>query len=166
MIMTFAYYSNYADSYDIDCFFRIGDLAFHFASNGQPIPKFISRNTNWDIQRAVSELLPDIKEEIVTNRNIILYLIRKEFEGMTFNSEYFIEEYPDIDILIENYAESFEEMARIGFVSMDLDKNNIFHIIARPIGQKIPEAIRQMLPETNLNELELMGYHIEQIKHV
>lgn len=31
------YYSNYAATRDIDCFFRIGDIAYHFASNGHPI---------------------------------------------------------------------------------------------------------------------------------
>lgn len=55
------YYSNYAESHDIDCFFKANGVAYHFASNGHPIPDFILRNKNIEIQNVVYELLPNAK---------------------------------------------------------------------------------------------------------
>ncbi len=60
------YYDNYAQSRDIDCFFRIGNRAFHFASNGQPIPRFITKDINQEIQFRVYRLLQDKRNDIIT----------------------------------------------------------------------------------------------------
>ena len=53
------YYSNYVATRDIDCFFKIGNVAYHFASNGQPIPDFITRKRNIAIQEAIYSLIPE-----------------------------------------------------------------------------------------------------------
>lgn len=52
----------------------------------------------------------------------------------------------DIDKMVKEYAASFVDMARLGFVSMDVDSEGRFCIIAEP-KEGIPEEILEMLPE-------------------
>lgn len=140
------YYSNYAETRDIDCFFKVGGTAYHFASNGQPIPAFITRKTNIQVQNAVYKLL-NVQDEVVTNRQIVQELIMKEFnaiEGADVDKSDLRE---SIDRMISEYAESFESMARLGFISMDFDDEGVYHVIATPKGQKVPDVIMDMLPE-------------------
>ena len=49
--------------------------------------------------------------------------------------------------MINDYAESFKAMAKLGLVSMDLDDEGVYHVIARPAGRHVPENIMRMLPE-------------------
>lgn len=72
------YYSNYAATRDIDCFFRIGNVAYHFASNGQSIPKFITRKRNIAIQDLVYEMIPGAHEHVTIHKEVIEELIEKE----------------------------------------------------------------------------------------
>ena len=74
------YYSNYANTRDIDCFFRIGNVAYHFASNGQPIPPFITRNTNLKIQTAVYALQTDSMGDVDVRRDVAIGLIQNEID--------------------------------------------------------------------------------------
>ena len=74
------YYSNYANTRDIDCFFRIGNIAYHFASNGQPIPPFITRNTNLKIQTAVYALQTDSMGDVDVRRDVAIDLIQNEID--------------------------------------------------------------------------------------
>lgn len=74
------YYSNYANTRDIDCFFRIGNVAYHFASNGQPIPPFITRNTNLKIQTAVYALQTDSMGDVDVRRDVAIDLIQNEID--------------------------------------------------------------------------------------
>ena len=141
------YYSNYAETRDIDCFFRAGGKAYHFASNGQPIPAFITRKTNMRVQDVVYELLENAKGEVEVNTQIVRELIQKEFDGIEGAEADKTDLREDIDKMVGEYAESFEGMARLGFVSMDLDEEGIFHVIAMPKGQKVPDRIMEMLPE-------------------
>lgn len=137
------YYANYADARDIDCFFRVGDVAYHFASNGQPIPQFITRKTNIAVQDAVYEALENAKGDVVVNDVVVREMILREItsaEGTVLEHRVPVE-------MINDYAESFKAMAKLGFVSMDLDDEGVYHVIARPAGQHVPENIMRMLPE-------------------
>lgn len=140
------YYSNYTDTRDIDCFFRVGNVAYHFASNGQPIPSFIKRKTNMAVQEAVYELLENAKGEVVVNDVIIRQLILKELEGLEGAKADSLDERGGIDAMIIDYADSFKSMARLGFISMDLDEDGIYHVIATPTDQVVPDRIMKLLP--------------------
>ena len=149
------YYSNYTNSRDIDCFFRVGNVAYHFASNGQPIPQFITRKTNLKILEEVYQALPYARGEVDTRIKTIRGLIFKELGdiGQIANSQF--DERVNIERMIEDYADSFKEMARLGFVSMDLDENGNFHIIATPKGQVISQDVLGMLPEVQAEEINI-----------
>ena len=124
------YYSNYAETRDIDCFFRVGDKAYHFASNGQPIPAFVTRKTNMRVQDAVYELLENAKGEVEVNTQIVQELIQREFDGIEGAEVDKADLHEGIERMIVDYAESFVGMARLGFVSMDLDGEGVFHVYA------------------------------------
>lgn len=140
------YYSNYAESHDIDCFFRVGDVAYHFASNGQRIPDFILKNQNIEIQNAVYELLPNAKGACVVRWETIMELLNQELNNLDNNDGFPFDDRYDINKIVEDYAASFIEMARLGFVSMDVDDEGCFHIIAEP-QEEISDNILKMLPE-------------------
>lgn len=137
------YYANYAETRDIDCFFRVGDAAYHFASNGQPIPQFITRKTNMAVQDAVYEALENAKGDVVVNDVVVRELILREITGA---EETELKQRVPVE-MIANYAESFKAMAQLGFVSMDLDEEGVYHVIAKPAGQHVPENIMRLLPE-------------------
>ena len=146
------YLSNYLDSYDIDCFFKVGTVAFHFASNGQQIPRFITRDSNIKIQNMVRELRPSEQDEFELFPETIMNLI--QYEIVEVLQEIKIDNESVLQTMISNYAESFIEMARLGFVSMDLDLDGKFNIICKPCGQRPPAEIMAMLPEVDYNFLE------------
>ena len=142
------YYSNYADSHDIDCFFRIGADAFHFASNGQPIPDFILRSKNIEIQNAVYERLESAQGEVNVHKDAVNELIRRELDGLEDIDNFLADERYDINLMVEKYAESFVEMASLGFISMDVDEDGRFWVIAEPKEKgKVPDDILELLPE-------------------
>ncbi len=147
------YYSNYANTRDIDCFFRIGNVAYHFASNGQPIPPFITRNTNLKIQTAVYALQTDSMGDVDVRRDVAIGLIQNEID-LYDTLQVFYEEFR-IERMITNYVESFQEMARVGFVSMDLDREGVFHIIASPTNQKLPQELFEKMPEVREDEVSI-----------
>lgn len=140
------YFSNYAESHDIDCFFRIGDVAYHFASNGQTIPDFILRNMNIEIQNAVYERLPNAKGEYKVRTETVKELLHLDTNLPDNNNDLPVGKRNNIARMIEEYAASFVEMARLGFVSMDVDDNGRFQVIAEP-QDKVSDEILKMLPE-------------------
>jgi len=148
------YYANYANTHDIDCFFRIGTVAYHFASNGNKIPTFITRKTNIQIQTEVYEMLPNGSGEVDTRRETIRGLIQRELEALEGNNGE-MDGLRDMEQMINDYAVSFQNMACLGFVSMDLDEKGVFHIIAKPIGQNVPEELLMKIPEVREEEVEL-----------
>lgn len=147
------YYSNYANTRDIDCFFRIGNVAYHFASNGQPIPQFITRNTNIEIQTAVYALQTDSTGDVDVNVDYVNGLIQNEIA--LYDSVQVPHEEFSVEQMIINYVESFQEMARVGFVSMDLDEEGVFHIIASPTIQKLPQGLFEKLPEVREDQVRI-----------
>lgn len=147
------YYSNYANTRDIDCFFRIGNVAYHFASNGQPIPQFITRNTNIEIQTAVYALQTDSTGDVDVNVDYVNGLIQNEIA--LYDSVQVPHEEFSVEQMIINYVESFQEMARVGFVSMDLDEEGVFHIIASPTIQELPQELFEKLPEVREDEVRI-----------
>lgn len=147
------YYSNYANTRDIDCFFRIGNVAYHFASNGQPIPQFITRNTNIEIQTAVYALQTDSTGDVDVNVDFVNGLIQNEIA--LYDSVQVPHEEFSVEQMIINYVESFQEMARVGFVSMDLDEEGVFHIIASPTIQKLPQGLFEKLPEVREDQVRI-----------
>ena len=149
------YYSNYASTHDIDCFFRIGDIAYHFASHGHPIPSFVLRNRNRGIQIAISGVIEKGEGEVETRRETIRGLITKNLGDNISIDNYYADERREIEPLIDDYASTFEEMARVGFVSMDLDENEVYHIIAEPKGQKLPNKLLELLPEVGEGTLRI-----------
>lgn len=146
------YLSNYLDSHDIDCFFKFGTVAFHFASNGQQIPRFITRDRNIKIQNMVWEQHPYEQGEFELFPETIMNLIQNEIVEVL--QEIRTDNESVIQNIISNYAESFIEMARLGFVSMDLGLDGKFNIICKPCGQRPPDEIMAMLPEADYNFLE------------
>ena len=134
------YYSNYVATRDIDCFFKIGNVAYHFASNGQPIPDFITRKRNIAIQEAIYSLIPKTYGPVMIHEETIRNLIDYENDNAT----------------VEEYAASFEEMARCGFVSMDLDKGGVYNIIAKPTKQEVPDNVMELLPEVDQEHFKLI----------
>lgn len=140
------YYANYAETRDIDCFFKVRDVAYHFASNGQRIPQFITRKTNIAVQDAVYEALENAKGDVVVNDVVVRELILREITGIEGTE---LEQRVSVE-MINGYAESFKAMAKLGFVSMDLDEEGVYHVIARPAGQHVPEGIMRMLPEVGV----------------
>jgi hypothetical protein len=147
------YYSNYANTRDIDCFFRIGNVAYHFASNGQPIPPFITRNTNIEIQTAVYALQTRSTGDVDVNVDFVNGLIQNEIA--LYDSVQVPHEEFSVEQMIINYVESFQEMARVGFVSMDLDEEGVFHIIASPTIQKLPQGLFEKLPEVREDQVRI-----------
>lgn len=147
------YYSNYANTRDIDCFFRIGNVAYHFASNGQPIPQFITRNTNIEIQTAVYALQTDSTGDVDVNVDYVNGLIQNEIA--LYDSVQVPHEEFSVEQMIINYVESFQEMARVGFVSMDLDEEGVFHIIASPTIQELPQELFEKLPEVREDQVRI-----------
>lgn len=140
------YYSNYANSRDIDCFFRIGNAAYHFASNGQPIPAFITRGKNIAIQDAVYVRVDKGNGEVEIMTDTIRALIQREMEGVHFGANEKLDERDSIERMVDDYVTSFVEMARVGFISMDMDEEGVCHIIASPKDQVPDEEIMKMLP--------------------
>ncbi len=149
------YYSNYAEARDIDCFFRIEGRAYHFASNGYPIPWFITREKNLAIQDAVYERLPNVNGEVDVHRDTIRRLILKELEPVEGTAFVQFDERNNVNEMIDGYASSFKEMAQFGFVSMDLDEGGLFHTIAQPIDQVVPREIMDMLPVVNREDVRI-----------
>lgn len=148
------YFSNYAESHDIDCFFRIGDKAFHFASNGQPIPDFILRNKNIEIQNAVYERLEYAQGEADVHKEVVETLIRRELEGLGNTDNFLADERYDVESMVNEYAESFVEIARLGFISMDMDEDGRFWVIAEPKeNEHVPDDLLAMLPEGRIDDL-------------
>lgn len=148
------YFANYADSHDIDCFFRIGGDAFHFASNGQPIPDFILRNKNIEIQNAVYERLEYAHGEVNVHKEVAETLIRRELEGLGNTDNFLADERYDIESMVSEYAESFVDMARLGFVSMDVYEDGHFRVIAEPKeNEHLPDDLLAMLPEGRIDDL-------------
>jgi hypothetical protein len=147
------YYSNYANTRDIDCFFRIGNAAYHFASNGQPIPPFITRNTNIKIQTAVYALQTNSTGDVDVNVDFVNGLIQNEIA--LYDSVQVPQEEFNVEQMIINYVESFQEMARVGFVSMDLDEEGVFHIIASPTIQELPQELFEKLPEVREDQVRI-----------
>ena len=141
------YYSNYASSHDIDCFFRFGNKAIHFASNGQPIPYFIKRNQNTEVQKEVYKLLHDAKGGYIFDRDRIELIVR-ELQGDEFevDLDYDCRE-GEMERMIHDYAESFVVMAKIGFFSMDLRPNGEFLMIACPVKTEVPDELLALLPQ-------------------
>ena len=147
------YFSNYAESHDIDCFFRIGDVAYHFASNGQTIPDFILRNQNIEIQNAVYERLEYAQGEADVHKEVVETLIRRELEGLGNTDNFLADERYDVESMVNEYAESFVEIARLGFISMDVDEEGRFWVIAEPNGkEKVPDDILRLLPEGRIDD--------------
>ena len=147
------YYSNYANTRDIDCFFQKGGVAYHFASNGQPIPLFITRKLNIDIQMLVYRCIP-IDGEVEVFRETIRGLMQSQFERELTDND-FVDKRESIDAMIDEYAESFKEMARLGFVSMDMDEKGDMHVIAKPMGQVVPVEIFKKLPEVREDDIRI-----------
>lgn len=146
------YYANYANSHDIDCFFKVGMTAYHFASNGNPIPEFITRKRNIKIQDAVYEILSIPHNpstfRIKVHRDTIKKIINKELDGLTVQKDIFsVDKRENIDQIIDDYKVSFEEMASVGFVSMDMDEAGRMNIIAEPMEGNVPDYIFEILPE-------------------
>lgn len=148
------YYSNYAESHDIDCFFRIGDKAYHFASNGQPIPDFILRRKNIEIQNAVYERLEYAQGEVNVHKEVVETLIKRGLEGFENAKNVLADWRDDINLMVEEYTESFVEMARLGFISMDMDEEGRVRVIAEPKGNsKVPDDILGLLPEGRVDNI-------------
>ena len=148
------YYSNYANTRDIDCFFQKGGVAYHFASNGQPIPSFVTRKLNIDIQTLVYNDIP-VNGEVEVMRETIRRLIQIQFEKELTDNDLF-DKRESIDAMIDEYSESFQEMARLGFVSLDMDENGVMHIIAKPKGQILSIEIFKKLPEVNDEDVKII----------
>ena len=151
------YYSNYTDSHDIDCFFRIGDTAYHFASNGQPIPSFITRTKNIAVQDAVYERLGNANGDVDIRKDVIRVLILKELGAIDRVTNERRIENEELDGLIDGYASTFVEMAKLGFISMDLDEDGVFHIIASPKDQHLFEDIMRLLPVVRDGEVRIQS---------
>lgn len=148
------YYSNYAESHDIDCFFKVGDKAFHFASNGQPIPDFILRNKNIEIQNAVYERLEYAQGKVNVHKEVVEILIKRGLEGFENAKNVLADWRDDISRMVKEYTESFVEMARLGFISMDMDESGRFRVIAEPKGNsKVPDDILGLLPEGRIDNI-------------
>lgn len=153
------YYSNYTDCHDIDCFFRIGEDAYHFASNGNMIPGFITMRVNIAVQKAVGEYLQghNADVEVSIHREQIKSLI-PEIYSVEIDIEKYdsLDERYSIDVIIDEYASSFKEMATIGFTSMDLDEEGVFHVIASQSKISIPEELLMMLPEISEDDVKIL----------
>lgn len=120
-------------------------MAYHLASNGQPIPAFITRKTNITIQDVVYGLLNDASGEVVVNEEMIRQLIIGEFDAIESVKVDSVDE-RGIAEMIGDYAAFFIGMAKLGFVSMDLDKKGVCHIIAKPTDQKVSDDVMRLLP--------------------
>lgn len=127
----------------------------HHASNGYPIPWFITREKNLAIQDAVYERLPNVHGEVDVRRDTIRDLILKELEPVEGTAFVQLDERNSINEIIDGYAFSFKEMAQFGFVSMDLDEGGLFHIIAKPLDQIVPREIMDMLPVVNSEDVRI-----------
>lgn len=153
------YYSNYADCHDIDCYFRIGKEAYHFASNGNLIPGFITMKVNIAVQNVVNKYLQSHHAdfEVSIHREQIKSLIHEIYSvEIDIEKDDSLDERYSIDVIIEEYASSFKEMATIGFTSMDLDDEGVFHVIASQSKISIPEELLMMLPEVSEDEVKIL----------
>ena len=69
----------------MDCFFRIGKQVYHFASNGQPIPAFITRKRNIEIQDIVNERLQNTEGEVEMRFDTVSNLVLGDFDAINDN---------------------------------------------------------------------------------
>jgi hypothetical protein len=130
-------------------------VAYHFASNGQPIPEFVLRKKNIDIQTAVYKALPNATGEVETNRETIRSLINRELNSIENIDKNSFDAQRNMEDMIDEYAESFQKLAQLGFVSMDMDEMGVMHVIAKPKGQIVPKEIFEKLPVAKEEEVVL-----------
>lgn len=124
----------YIQSKDIDWFCVIGGVYCHIASAGGALPEHINdREKLRELQKRVFEAQNIFeKEEIFINHDFLLQRFGR---------------YEDNSDAIEAYLDSFRNMARKGFVSIDRTNvvdiyDSIYHIVCYP-------PIRVDLPEFN-----------------
>ena len=142
------YYSNYAETHDIDCFFKHGDKAYHFASNGQPIPAFIKSGRNKEIQRLLKTLSLEkmiIKEARIRNKNLRRLIVEGRVGENVPEEEINNAVISDEDV--SNYSSSFKEMARQGFISMDMSVDGRLYVVASPVDVEVRKEILILLPD-------------------
>ena len=81
-------------------------------------------------------------------------MIRREIEGISNTDNFPADERYGIESMVREYAESFVGMARLGFISMDVDEDGRFCVIAEPKeNEHVPDDILAMLPEGRIDDL-------------
>ena len=117
-------------------------MDFEWATNS----KFYYKEDQYGGAGCCYELLENAQGEVVVNENKVRQLIQKELsaiEGVKVDS---LDKREGIDEMIRDYAVSFKSMVRLGFISMDLDEEGNYHVIATPIDHKVPEKVLRLLP--------------------
>lgn len=167
----------YMQSKDIDWFFNLNGVSIHVASAGSILPEVI--NDGETLERIQSEVanLPithDGEEIIYNDRFFQTYLQNLEGEYQEYQEEIRYPEYISIEERIERYRDSFREMTKRGFIS--LDRTNIddpydltFHWVCRPLRPRLVRGIDiphfennvqldNILSQNTFRLYELMGW--------
>lgn len=138
------YDTSYLQSKDIDWFFKCGSAYVHIASAGGYLPKEVNnREKLRAIQYKVSQL-PYLfsVQKIVVNEKLINQMLNNKPKS------------------ILAYVESFVDMARRGFVSLDRTNiaepsDNRYHIVCRPPWSIQLKEIDLELPSVDAGKLNL-----------
>lgn len=91
-------------------------------------------------------MIPNARGHVMIHENAIKELIGKE--NVDINQELRIN-----DDMIQQYADSFIEMAQLGFISMDLGETERYYKIAEPTDQQVPYKVMELLPEVDQESL-------------
>ena len=133
----------YQRSHDIDWFARKGNVMIHAMSFGGLLPASVNQ---W-----------------ITNLN----MLRKAYKLPMMNIEVVYSDYAERlmtqgnnDLSAdgrEKYLRHFRDMAKRGFWSFDRDihDENLYHLIAKPVGSVQEECIIEDLPELNDGEFDV-----------
>lgn len=150
------YPESYSRVNDIDCFCKIKGVPVHFASNGTKIPNYIERSVNDSLVILLHNYLhrhPIIHTEVFIDRRNIQTIEQRAIDLAEIDNEL----WP-----VEMDVSSFEDMAKLGFVSFYADYSDEeiigpeerlveYKIIAAPSnsfhGSPLLQGIIDLLPE-------------------
>lgn len=129
------YELSYQLSRDIDWFFKFKDVYFHVASNGHKLPYIQQEDGLYIVDQETNRELQSITERHIRDRRRTTYKIitRDNPHGLNYTT--------------------FEDYAKIGFVSLDTVSDGLdskrFHVIARP------EEYRNLYLKYKLGEINI-----------
>lgn len=144
------YNNKYCQTHDIDLFFRHNEKVYHVASNGDKVPSWIDEESNSRIQESIYQRI-----NFQSNKKYAAKINAKKILDILSEQGYFeYEDYEEHDghlkqlrrlpQAIDDYANSFKEMAELGLWSYDTIEGKKI-LISWPDDSMISEELFAML---------------------